>query len=226
MSIINYFNIEKNSGAFKNPAIEKALSDIVNILSEFNYDEQMEISYNLNKIIRKIPTTAIYLDDSSFIPFPENKYYLQHKRTQDVLFEKTTKKIFNASAYGLTIRREYNDDENKEIELRDNNIIDSIYSIELSEDSIETIKLYFSKGGIVTGDYIDKCYIKSNNLYSLPNPINIPVCVINSNKELLPYYVVDVREPKLKQLMEYYDCPIKHNDTHFNIRSYKKLNNN
>ena len=85
--------------------------------------------------------------------------------------------------------------------------------------------IFISKGGVINGDFIDftfihtKDYEKGNLTLNLP--ITIPVCEVyfeDENKTKSLIYVVDHREPALKELIEKYDCPIYNNT---DIASYK-----
>lgn len=89
-------------------------------------------------------------------------------------------------------------------------------------------RIYLSKGGVITGEYISDCKIKESIIkqgnFEINDIIKIPVALIVDNDYIL--YAVDHREPKIKLLNEIYETQI-HIDTDikgkYNIRNYKKL---
>lgn len=85
--------------------------------------------------------------------------------------------------------------------------------------------IFISKGGIINGDYIESTYFRKKDYNDgrllVKLPIKIPVANVifnDKNNETEYIYVVDHREPALKELMETYNCEIENNEE---IASYK-----
>lgn len=92
-------------------------------------------------------------------------------------------------------------------------------------------RVYISKGGVITGEYFDKCAIRKNIInsgsFTIQSVINIPVYEILDHD--ISIRAVDHREPKFKALCEFYNVPIR-TDVNikkrgYNIRKYTKLKN-
>lgn len=137
-------------------------------------------------------------------------------RYPDIYMEKSTGRIFNANAFNVYIRAVYSDILKEQL--------DAAPSIHKKNR-----RTYISKGGVITGDYILDCQIRpeviAKHKFTIQSVVNIPVCLINYKDGSI--YAVDHREPKLKSLMEFYDCVVGHDDrvakAKLNIRNYKKL---
>lgn len=124
--------------------------------------------------------------------------------------------IYNGAAFNCHIRAAYNHNDCTQIE-------NKFTTIE------GTRRVYISKGGVVTGEYIEECIIRQDvvdkHCFTIQGSVNIPVCKIIDNGSVT--LVVDHREPKLKALNEFYEVPI-HIDyftksNKYNLRKYKKL---
>lgn len=145
----------------------------------------------------------------------DNQVLWNHKRSLDLIWNSTHKltdenSIYYKRAYKLQVRKTFDFIKR---EITETDYIESQYVI------------FISKGGVISGDFIDFVYIRTKDYEKgslrLELPITIPVCEIyfedkNDNKSLI--YAVDHREPALKQLMEKYSCPICNNT---DIASYK-----
>ena len=122
--------------------------------------------------------------------------------------------VYNGQAFKVLIRAEYLHKENKQKSICNyDNFVD---------------RVYISKGGVITGEYIEDCIIRDEIVqkgsFNIQSIIKIPVCMIIDDDNII--YAVDHREPKIKILKEFYDVPIKiDNDIKgkYNIRNYKKL---
>lgn len=124
--------------------------------------------------------------------------------------------IYNGAAFNCHIRAAYNHNNCAQIE-------NKFTTIE------GTRRVYVSKGGVVTGEYIEECIIRQDivdkHCFTIQGSVNIPVCKIIDNDSVI--LVVDHREPKLKVLNEFYEVPV-HIDyftksCKYNLRKYKKL---
>ena len=153
-------------------------------------------------------------DEFGLISDADGKRY--NLRYPDIFVEKSTGRIFNANAFNVYIRAVYSDVLKEQI--------DAAPAIHRKNR-----RVYISKGGVITGDYILECQIRpeiiAKHKFTIQSIVNIPVCVINYKGGSI--YAVDHREPKLKSLMEFYDCVVGHDDkvakAKLNIRNYKKL---
>lgn len=122
--------------------------------------------------------------------------------------------IYNNHAFIATIRAEY--DHTKQSQ------------VYVEKYDIFVDRLYLSKGGVITGEYISQCKIKDEIIneerFVINDVIKIPAAIILDDDCVL--YAVDHREPTLKELSKTYDVSI-HIDTdikgRYNIRNYKKL---
>lgn len=161
-----------------------------------------------------IPLLPINITKEDF-EIVDNQILWNHKRSLNLIWNSThnlndENSIYYRHAYKLQIRKTFDFIKKEVIET---DYIQSQYVI------------FISKGGIVNGDFIDFAYIRTKDYEKgslrLDLPITIPVCEVffidkDDNKSMI--YVVDHREPKLKELMEKYSCPICNNT---NIASYK-----
>lgn len=122
--------------------------------------------------------------------------------------------IYNSHAFKVLVRAEYSHSEMKQICVSDYDTFAD--------------RIYLSKGGVITGEYISDCKIKESIIkqgnFEINDIIKIPVALILDDNYIL--YAVDHREPKIKLLNEIYETQI-HIDTDikgkYNIRNYKKL---
>lgn len=91
----------------------------------------------------------------------------------------------------------------------------------------DTPIIYFSKGGVITGEYIHLCAIKSeNDEYNIPDTIELPVSYIHDSQTDLFLLTIDNRHKKLKELFDLYNVEIKHDnyikELKLDIRKFKK----
>lgn len=131
-------------------------------------------------------------------------------------------KIYNAKACNLFVRAIYDVSINSQI-------VSEKYILKENVVNPFPTPIYISKGGVITGDYIDRYRIREDivqkHSFTIQSIVNVPVAKIIDGD--ITIYVVDHREPKLKVLKEFYDIPIYYDETiadrHYNIRKYKKL---
>lgn len=125
-------------------------------------------------------------------------------------------KIYNTNAFNCYIRAKYSHIEQKQL--------DCVPKIVRPDR-----RIYLSKGGIITGEYIRVCNIKQNIIDNHNFEVDvciIPVCIISDKDNYI--YAVDHRDPSIKALQNIYevfidtDVIIKSNK--YNLRKYKKLN--
>ena len=197
VSVLNTICEIESSGANSNADVNEIIDTIQNILN--------------NGIISPL---TLKNDEFDSISDVDGKRY--NLRYPDIYMEKSTSRIFNTNAFNVYIRAVYSDVLKEQIDAAP--VIHK-----------KNRRVYISKGGVITGDYILDCQIRpevvAKHKFTIQSIVNIPVCLINYKEGSI--YVVDHREPKLKALMEFYDCVVGHDDkvakAKLNIRNYKKL---
>ena len=195
------------------------LEDSINIMraidaTEPQHDEDIQFILNtINIIWNKGILSPLTLEDDEFESY-SNSHILYNLRYKHIV--KFNGIIYNQNAYKVTVRNSYSHISKCKIE----NPFEYIYL---------NPRIFISKGGVITGEYVQDCIIRQEvvdkHCFTIQSIINIPVSVIyiSDNNYIL---VVDHREPKLKTLQQFYDCPINVDDTikncKCNIRNYKK----
>lgn len=177
--------------------------------------------YDVDFIINTIKTvwdkgilSPLTLNDDEF-DGDENTQVRHNKRYHYIY--KFDNVIFNDMAFNAVVKREYDVENNCEIDSKPY-IIDH-----------NTI-VHITRGGVTTGEYFSSCVIRQNIVnrheFSIQSIVKIPVSAL-----LLPnstIYVMDEREPKFKVLQEFYDIKINKYDDFkgkYDIRKFKKLKN-
>lgn len=189
------------------------LEDIANLIAKhnlFNIEADKAFSLLQNSVDDKA-WTPIGLNDEEF-----NATSGYHKRTWFI--QKNDKGIFNTMAYLLHIRRCYIVEKENQINEIKEGILDK-------KGEYVDEKIYISRGGIINGDYIHKCYLKhQEGPYVVRDSIKVPVSTIEFSDSPDVIFFVDHREPKIKALMEFYNVSIEHDDNiKFNVRTFNKL---
>lgn len=175
---------------------------IFNIIIELVYKHNIKsINYTdiLNKISRLInnyPVTPIDLN---------NEY-----NTCIYINKDENNKWYYNRAYKIIVDTVYNLIDNKELYIP-------------RKEELFNKRIYITRGGVIAGEYINKCYIKHNNFY--PRDPVIINCSRITNHDDIDIYTVDSRSPKLKVLKEFYNVSINIDDKykHIDIRKFKKL---
>ena len=194
---------------------------ILHIIKAIEYND-IQTFEDINFILEIINTlnnkgilSNLTLNDNEFESIDFNGYFI-NKRYPSIRRSKETGLIYNVNAFNCYIRAAYDENNNKQIEC--------------SNDIINAKRLYFSKGGIITGEYIEDCIIPSNIVkqheFFISELIEVPVCKIIDKTDII--YVVDHRCPQLKTLAKTYINPVNVDvnikNKHYNIRKYKKIN--
>ena len=211
-------SMDKNSSDYEYKYYR--LEDSINIMraidaTEPQHDEDIQFILNtINTIWNKGILSPLTLENDEFEPY-SNSHILHNLRYKHII--KFNGNIYNQNAYKVTVRNSYNHINKCKIE----NPFEYIYL---------NPRIFISKGGVITGEYVQDCIIRQEivdkHCFTIQSIINIPVSVIyiSDNNYIL---VVDHREPKLKALRQFYDCPISIDDAikncKCNIRNYKKL---
>lgn len=211
--------LELVSSSDKNNYYYKFIEEVNKIIDKYPEDS---VKVGLDLILKSQshkPWSPINLSDENFGKLGNHfrAWYIQ----------KDNIGIYNALAYTGKIRKYY-------ITEKDNKTVEAPVGIILREKEIIDERIYISRGGIINGDYIHKCYLKyQTGYYSIKDSIKIPVFIIElensvsiteleDNVNFILF--VDHREPKLKALMDFYDVNVEHDDNiKFNIRTFKKL---
>lgn len=176
---------------------------IFNIIIELVYKHNIKsINYNdilnkVNRLVNNYPITSINLDNEN------NKCIYIAK-------DEINNKWYYNRAYKIIVDKLYNLTNNEELYLP-------------GKEELFNERIYITRGGVVSGEYINKCYIKNLNFYPR-DPVTIN-CSRITNYEDINIYTIDSRSPKLKVLKEFYNVSINIDDKYkyIDIRKFKKL---
>lgn len=134
--------------------------------------------------------------------------------------------IINTKAYSVMNRSHYSHNDKKELTYGE--------AIMKRFKSVKDNKIYISKGGVITGEYISDARIdyleEIINSYIIPKTIKIPVSTIFVEKDdiIKAYLVVDHREPMFKKLFSCYKMKVLIDENvkqlKLNLRNYEKIN--
>lgn len=198
------------SSSDKNNNYYKFIEEVNNIIDKYP-EESVKVGLDLMiKSWNWKPWGSINLNKENFDNLGRHKraWYIQYNIAG----------IHNVLAYTGKVRKFYIENENNIKEVPVGVIIDN-------DGEIIDERIYISRGGIINGDYIHKCYLKNQTgFYNIKDPIKLPVSSIEEEKGIDFILFVDHREPKLKALMEFYNVPIEHDDNiKYNVRTFNKL---
>lgn len=213
-------SLDKNSDEYlyKKNFFEETLN-VVRVIeySGLHSKYRINILNTINRILNVGILSPLTLKDDEFLNHVDSNGRFCNTRYKDIYIDNNLNmSICNANAFNLYIRTAYSHDENKQIECT-NEIIHKNH------------RIYISKGGIITGEYIEKCIVRpdvvAKHSFTIQSIPNIPVCIIIDKDDSI--YVVDHREPKLKALQQFYDVPINKDENiankHYNLRKYNKI---
>lgn len=202
---------------------KERFEDTINVVTAIESTEpqnEHEIDFILN-VINRIWNVGILspltLKDDEFLNYADSDGHFCNTRYHDIYVDiDLNMSICNDNAFNLYVRAAYSHNENKQIECT-NEIIHKNH------------RIYISKGGIITGEYIERCIIRpdivAKHSFTIQSIPNIPVCIIVDKDNSI--YVVDHREPKLKVLQQFYDVPINKDENiankRYNLRKYDKI---
>lgn len=217
--ILASLNKESNEYFYKKERFEETLS-VVRAIEYTEPQSEDEIDFILNTIGRIWNTgilSPLTLKKDEFLNYTDLKGYLRNTRYNDIYIDiDINQSICNDNAFNLYIRAAYSHDNKEQIYCAD----ELVY---------KNHRIYISKGGVITGEYIEKCIIRKDivekHSFTIQSIPTVPVCIIYDKDSFI--YVVDHRDPKLKALREFYDVPIEKDETvankHYNLRKYIKL---
>ncbi len=212
-------SMDKDSEEYK--IYHARYEDCISVIRAIEYAEPQnddEIDFILNTINRVWNIgilSPLTLRKDEFLDY-EGKDGLKHNtRYGDICIDRTGN-ICNLNAFNCLIRAAYVHEDKTELNINP-------YTLE------KNARIYISKGGVITGEYFEKCIIRKEivdkHCYTIQSIPTIPVCIIFYENDKI--YAVDHREPKFKALCDFYEVPILFDDnianSHFNIRKYKKL---
>lgn len=202
--------------------INNKIINIVNILNDCDDNEKENIFLKLNKLLYKRPLSHINLNKNNFI---KKDNILKHNRYDAICID-TNNKIYNKEAFKYTIEKVIYEDADTYI----NN--DVSYNC-LKSTSKKDIKIYLSKGGVLTGHYINKCYlfndIIKSEIFVFQSIINLKcnAIIFNDNRVIL---IIDHRNKKLSTLKKFYNVDIaidnKIKEKHIDIRKFNSKSKN
>ena len=206
------------------------------MINRFEVTETNKMIENYNLDVRTITLGISLLDciSDDLETLNNNIYNINYN---DIL-NKISRLINNYPVTPIDLNNEYNtciyinkDENNKWYYNRAYKIIvDTVYNLidnkELyipRKEELFNKRIYITRGGVIAGEYINKCYIKHNNFY--PRDPVIINCSRITNHDDIDIYTVDSRSPKLKVLKEFYNVSINIDDKykHIDIRKFKKL---
>lgn len=134
--------------------------------------------------------------------------------------------IINTKAYKTINRTYYSHNDKRELTYGE--------GIMKSFKSVKNNNIYISKGGVITGEYINDARLdyldEIVNNYNIPKTISIPVSTIFVEKDdaIKAYIVVDHREPTFKRLFSCYRMKVLIDENvkslKLNLRNYEKIN--
>lgn len=188
--------LEKDYGTDYTDAIFNIIIELVykHNIKSINYTD---ILNKVNRLINNYPITSINLDNEN------NKCIYIAK-------DEINNKWYYNRAYKIIVDKLYNLTNNEELYLP-------------GKEELFNERIYITRGGVIAGEYINKCYIKHNNFY--PRDPVIINCSRITNYEDINIYTIDSRSPKLKVLKEFYNVSINIDDRYkyIDIRKFKKL---
>lgn len=188
--------LEKDYGTDYTDAIFNIIIELVykHNIKSINYTD---ILNKVNRLINNYPITSINLDNEN------NKCIYITK-------DEINNKWYYNRAYKIIVDKLYNLTNNEELYLP-------------GKEELFNERIYITRGGVVSGEYINKCYIKNLNFYPR-DPVTIN-CSRITNYEDINIYTIDSRSPKLKVLKEFYNVSINIDDKYkyIDIRKFKKL---
>ena len=214
-------SLDKNSSdyLYKKERFEETLK-VIKSIENTEPQHEDDIQFILDTINRIWDTgilAPLTLEDNEFSTNADSNGYKHNLRYHDIYKDiKLNDAICNGNAFNLYVRAVYSHEKNEQVK-HNNHTLEGNH------------RIYISKGGIITGEYIEKCIIRQEivdkHCFTIQSIVNIPVCSIVSNNFII--YCVDHREPKLKVLQQFYDIPINIDNyiasKDCNIRKYKKL---
>lgn len=196
-------------------------TQLINVSKGFNNDIDKDI---FNSLIRMLSETFEYCTTQPISlrndEFKGNSHIIAPYIVKNGSF------IINTKAYSTINRTYYSHNDKKELTYGEA-FIKRLKSTQYD-------KIYISKGGVITGEYIRDAIIDEFeeilDNYIIPKTIKIPVSTIFVEKDdvIKAYLVVDHREPMFKKLFVNYRVKVLMDENvkslKLNLRNYEKIN--
>lgn len=195
------------------------ITEFINITKIINNSKNPQILLDMiNKYYDKGILSPLTLNGDEFKYIGRFDYI--NKRYEDIILDPDDEVVY-LNAYKPDVKHIYDCKTNNELPL---------FPTCIDIENIKSPKIWITKGGAVTKDYIYRCALKPMTVkrgsYVPHEPIKIPcsAIILNDNDVL---FTVDVRESKIKTLAEYYNIQwcVNKNYPKYDIRKFKKLNN-
>lgn len=196
-------------------------TQLINISKGFNNDIDKDI---FNTLIRMLSETFEYYTTQPISL--RNDEFKGNSHIIAPYIIKSGSFIINTKAYKTINRTHYSHNDKKELNYGE--------AIIKRFKSVKEDKIYISKGGVITGEYISDARIDELeevlDNYIIPKTITIPVSTIFVEKDdvIKAYLVVDHREPMFKKLFVNYRVKVLMDENvkslKLNLRNYEKIN--
>lgn len=201
--------------------IDDIYKQLINVSKGFNDNIDKDIFNNIVKLLSETfeynTTQPISLQNEDF---RGNSHIIAPYIIKNGSF------IINTKAYSVINRTYYSHNDKKELNYGE--------AIMKRFKSVKEDKIYISKGGVITGEYISDARLDNLeeiiNYYVIPKTIKIPVSTIFVEKDdiIKAYLVVDHREPMFKKLFSCYRMKVLMDENvkslKLNLRNYEKIN--
>lgn len=196
-------------------------TQLINVSKGFNNDIDKDIFTNIVRLLSETyeycTTRPISLQNDEF---KGNSHIIAPYIVKSGNF------IINTKAYTTINRTYYSHNDKKELTYGE--------AIMKRFKSTQYDKIYISKGGVITGEYIRDARIDELeeilDNYVIPKTIKVPISTIFVEKDNISktYLVVDHKEPMLKKLFVCYKMKVLMDEDvkqlKLNIRNYEKIN--
>ena len=200
--------------------INNIYTQLINVSKGFNNNIDKDV---FNSLIRMLSETFEYCTTQPISL--QNEDFKGNTHIIAPYIIKSGSFIINTKAYDTINRTYYSHNDKKELTYSDA-FIKRLKSTQYD-------KIYISKGGVITGEYIRDAKLdnleKFINCYVIPKTIKIPVSTIfvKENDNIKAYLVVDHREPTLKKLFSCYRMKVLMDENvkslKLNLRNYEKI---
>lgn len=208
---INEINIAKQKQEYSDSCLDvvlelvktwdKSLLDIV--LSQENEDIIIKL---FKTLVDGNPITPIDLSNDEIVNYTTGiKFY---RRCKSLIVD--DKGIYNMNAYKINTKFKYN----------------ICAHTRINQECVDYInKVYITKGGVITGEYIEKCYLNKLKEFTHISKVVLDCNIVYDEEINKRVYVIDHRSAKLKALREFYHVPILEdkNIIKYDLRNFNKL---
>lgn len=211
-------SLDKNSNEYKNKyGLFKETIQITKAIDKLEINSGEEIDFiidTLSELWKYGVLSPLTLKDDEFYSSEETHDTYTNTRRSNIFKHKEY--IFNSHPFDCIVRAYYDNNKKEQLDIKK----------EIRDD---IRKIFISKGGVITGEYICTFMFRKEIIdahsFEIKNTLYIPVCEIQDDDTRI--YVVDHREPTLKTLKSIYHIPIDIDlcvaNKKYNIRKYKKL---